>query len=145
MNDPKDRPVSELSIHELRTELARREARERRLTDMTAIELDCEELAEQLKDSVLQARFDALDPEDDRPKKCPRCGRDVPVSARARRRVIRTLAGRARLMRNYHYCRKCRHGFFPRDIELGLPDKGSISPTSPVRKKVRAQSGSVRA
>jgi len=127
MNSPKDRPVSELSTHELRAELARREAQERKLTNMTAIELDCEDLAEQFKDSVLQARFDALDPEDDRPKKCPRCGRDVPVSARARRRVIRTLAGRARLMRNYHYCRRCKHGFFPRDIELGLPDKGSIS------------------
>ena len=127
MNIPKDRPVSELSTQELRAELARREAQERKLTDMTAIELDCEDLAEQFKDSVLQARFDALDPEDDRPKKCPRCGRDVPVSARARRRVIRTLAGRARLMRNYHYCRKCKRGFFPRDVELGLPDKGSIS------------------
>jgi hypothetical protein len=127
MSNPKDRPVSQLSNAELLAELARREAFKNKLTDMTEMELTGEDFGEQAKDALLQARFDALGPEDDRPKKCPRCGAAIPVRARNKRRIIKTLSGSVQLARNYHYCRKCRLGFFPRDIELGLPSKGAIS------------------
>jgi hypothetical protein len=127
MNDPKDKPVSQLTDSELLAELVRRKAQQAKLTDLTAMELTGEDFGERAKDALMQARIDALGPEGDEPKKCPRCSADVPVRARHRRRVIKTLSGSVRLVRNYHYCRKCKLGFFPRDIEIGLPSKGAIS------------------
>jgi hypothetical protein len=125
--DPKDRRLSELSTEELLAELARRQAKDQRLRELTCMELRGEDLAAEFKDALLQARIEALGPEDEKPKKCPRCGRDVPVRAVNKRRILQTLSGKLRLVRNYHYCRHCKLGFFPRDIELGLPAKGRLS------------------
>ncbi|MFZ9889288.1 MAG: hypothetical protein ACO3JL_17475 [Myxococcota bacterium] len=65
--------------------------------------------------------------EDGRAKRCPRCG----VRCRLRRkncpRTIRTTTGEHRLTRNDHHCEACKAGFFPLDIELGLPDEGEVS------------------
>ena len=36
-------------------------------------------------------------------------------------------AGELRLSRNYHYCKACQLGFYPRDIELKLPEEGEVS------------------
>lgn len=128
MTNFKNRPVSELSIEELRAELARREAQANVLCELGDMEVDGERVAADIKEAVLRARIDALPPEDAQPKKCPRCGRDVPVRTRMKRRTLRTLSGKLTLVRNYHYCGKCRRGFYPRDIELGLPQKGRVSP-----------------
>ena len=38
-----------------------------------------------------------------------------------------TIAGELRLSRNYHYCKKCHAGFYPRDRQLKLPDEGEVS------------------
>ncbi len=69
----------------------------------------------------------SLPPEDATPKPCPKCGRLVPVKARNRPRHILTIAGELRFSRNYHHCGGCNIGFYPRDRELKLPEKGEVS------------------
>jgi hypothetical protein len=49
------------------------------------------------------------------------------VRGRNRRRWIRTLSGKLLLKRNYHHCKECSLGFYPRDAELGLPAEGEVS------------------
>lgn len=51
----------------------------------------------------------------------------MPVKARNRVRHLMTIAGELRLSRNCHYCKKCQFGFYPRDIELKLPEEGEVS------------------
>src|SRR5262245_28963327 len=134
MTDPKDRPLSELSIEELRAELARREAEQGLLplpADvgdlMTSIELSVEESAASYKLAAVEARLAKLGPETGESKPCPRCGQLIAVKAKNKKRVLRTLSARLTIHRNYHYCRCCKHGFFPRDRELGLPTRGSVT------------------
>jgi len=81
----------------------------------------------QAGEETLVAAIQALPPEDGSPKRCPRCGRLVPVKARNRTRHIVTVAGELRLSRNYHHCSACNFGFYPRDLELKLPEKGEVS------------------
>jgi len=77
--------------------------------------------------STLAALLAALPEEDTSAKPCPRCGKAVPVRGKKRARTVRTLSGKVTLLRNYHYCRTCKAGFCPRDVELGLPAKGALS------------------
>lgn len=60
-------------------------------------------------------------------KPCPKCGRRAPVKAIARDRGLRTMAGQLTLQRNYHYCERCRLGFYPRDRLLDLPEEGELT------------------
>lgn len=84
-----------------------------------------------------------LEPEDGTPKPCPRCGKRIRLKATGRRRRIRTLSKTQTIERNYHYCRECMHGFYPRDIELGLSESGDI--TYELEKRVLDLAESVHA
>jgi hypothetical protein len=92
---------------------------------------DIETLAEGLGHSsgeeIQSATIAALPPEDGSPRPCPKCGKPVPVKVRNRVRHLLTVAGELRLSRNYHHCAACKHGFYPRDIELNLPVEGEVS------------------
>jgi hypothetical protein len=92
---------------------------------------DIEDALEDLKAQVGQEGVDKklhdLPPEDGRAKKCPRCGRDVPVRIKNVHRQFESLSGTHTLVRHYHYCDACHFGFFPRDIELGLPAEGAAT------------------
>jgi len=118
--------LKDASVEELERELARRRAKDSPV-DMTAMELAVELEEKSYGQLALQERLDQLEPEDERPRRCPRCGQPVPVKARDRKRVLRTVSGPVTLFRNYYYCGKCRHGFYPRDDELGLPTNGEVS------------------
>ncbi|MFC1611416.1 ISKra4 family transposase [Myxococcota bacterium] len=118
--------LDHLTEDELLEELARRKA-ERLGDDVTAIEDEIDDAAELVKQAILDQRLASLPEEDDRPKRCPRCGRMVRVRRRKVERTVRTRSGTLKLSRNYHYCGHCSSGFFPRDRELGLPEEGSVS------------------
>lgn len=106
-------------------ELARRH-RTRGAT-LEDIELSAEEVGRSLGEDIQAATIATLPPEDGTPKPCPKCGAPVPVKARNRVRHFLTVAGELRLTRNYHHCKRCKYGFYPRDIELKLPEEGEVS------------------
>lgn len=119
--------LSNLSTEELIGELARRRAAEVP-ADMTAMELEGERDALALKDATMAARLSHLsEEEDDRPKRCPRCGTRCRVKAKHRERKLRTLSGEHSYRRNYHYCEGCRSGWYPLDVELGIPESGEVT------------------
>ncbi len=113
-------------LKEMARELARRRAA-RGEVDLDAVETFSEDLQRELGQETLTATIDALPPESSTPQPCPKCGAPVPVKARNRTRNIMTIAGELRLSRNYHYCKTCQLGFYPRDIELKLPEEGEVS------------------
>jgi hypothetical protein len=127
---PKDgSPLGHLSDAELVRELVRRRVSSGKVRpELDALESMAEELQREAGQEGLSAAIDALPPEDGTPKPCPKCGRPVPVKARNRIRVVLTIAGELRLSRNYHHCSACNLGFYPRDIELHLPEAGEVSP-----------------
>lgn len=92
---------------------------------------DLEDALEELKAQVGQQTFDErllrLPPENDRPKTCPNCGRKVRVRNKNVPREFESLSGTHTLVRNYHYCDHCKLGFYPRDMELGLPALGDAT------------------
>lgn len=113
-------------LKEVSKELVRRRAARGGL-DLAAIESFSEGTQRDMGQETLAASISALPPEDATPKPCPKCGQLVRVKARNRVRHLMTAAGELRLARNYHYCRSCRLGFHPRDIELKLPPEGEVS------------------
>jgi hypothetical protein len=119
-------PLGHLSDADLLKEFARRHAAKGNL-DLTAIETMAEETAHLMSEDVQAETIAALPPEDGTPKACPKCGALTPVKARNRVRNFLTIAGELRLSRNYHYCTKCGRGFYPRDLELKLPEEGEVS------------------
>jgi hypothetical protein len=60
-------------------------------------------------------------------KLCPKCGKRTPPKALERKRAIRTLAGTLTLTRNYHYCDRCKLGFYPIDRLLDVPEEGELT------------------
>lgn len=66
-------------------------------------------------------------------KACPKCNKRRPVKAKDRDRTIRTLVGTVTLQRNYHYCDACKHGWYPVDRILELPEEGEL--TSEMEKR----------
>jgi hypothetical protein len=67
---------------------------------------------------------------------CPKCGQPSGVRARDRERTMRTLTGEQTLRRHYHYCSRCRHGFYPLDAQLGVPDQEQGELTPKMRARV---------
>jgi len=96
----------------------------RTLSDM---EKALEEAKQQLADQALTKLLERLGPEDGSAKACPRCGRSARVNRKAVPRAFESMSGRHRIERNYHYCDACRAGFYPRDIQLGLPPEGDVT------------------
>src|SRR5882762_7346633 len=136
---PKDgTPLGDLSDAELVEELARRRVARRGEMDLDAIESFIEGAQSQIGEDALAATVAALTPEGSEAKPCPNCGRPVPVKTHNRMRHVLTTAGELRLARNYHYCRRCQHGFYPRDRELEppLPD-GDLLELGPPRCRSR--------
>ena len=124
---PKDgTPLGDLSDAELVEELARRRVARGEM-DLDAIESFIEGAQSQVGEDALAATVAALPPEGSEAKPCPKCGKLVPVKTHNRIRHVLTTAGELRLARNYHYCPRCRHGFYPRDRELKLPEEGEVS------------------
>lgn len=113
-------------IKELAGELARRRAAQGD-SSLDTIETMAEGMAHVVGEELQAEAIAALPPEDGKPRPCPRCGKPVPVKTKNRVRSFLTTAGELRLLRNYHYCRPCRHGFYPRDAELKLPEEGEVS------------------
>jgi hypothetical protein len=118
--------LGHLSDAELFAEMGRRLAA-RGAQTLDDIELGAEEVGQRAKEELQAQAIAALPPEDGSPKPCPKCGKPVPVKTRNRVRYFLTTAGELRLSRNYHYCKACRHGFYPRDAELKLPEEGDVS------------------
>ena len=112
-------------LKEMASELARRRGQSGSTLD--DIETMAEQLGQAMEEELQAASIEALGPEDGTSKPCPKCGGLVPVKARNRVRHFMTLAGELRLSRNYHHCRKCQLGFYPRDLELKLPEEGEVS------------------
>jgi hypothetical protein len=121
-----DSPLGRLSDAELLREVARRRLA-RGEFDLDAIEQLAEKAQQDLGEETLAAAIAALPTEDDKPKACPRCKQLVPVKVKNRPRHILTTAGELRLSRHYHHCPACNLGFYPRDLELKLPEDGEVS------------------
>lgn len=119
-------PLGNLSDADLLREFARRRLAKGNF-DLDAIEELAGAAQRDLGEEALAAAIAALPPEDDRPKRCPRCKQPAPVKAKNRPRHILTTAGELRVLRNYHYCTLCKAGFAPRDAELNLPAEGEVS------------------
>jgi len=113
-------------LKEMARELARRQATRGEL-DLDAIESLIASEQRDFGEDALAATVDALPLEDGTSKPCPKCGALAPVKVRNRVRHVMTTAGELRVSRNYHYCNKCEHGFYPRDAELKLPEEGEVS------------------
>ena len=122
-------PLGHLSDVELVKQFAREVARRRAVggkLDLGAIESFAGDVQRDLGEETLSAVIEALPAEDSTPKPCPKCGYPTPVKVHNRVRNILTVAGELRLSRNYHHC-GCGTGFYPRDLELKLPEQGEIS------------------
>jgi len=118
--------LGHLSDSDLLKELGRRRVARGEL-DLDAIEAFAESSGQVVEEESLAATIASLPPEDTTPKPCPKCGKPVPVKGRNRVRRVMTAAGQLRLSRHYHYCRNCKLGFHPRDMELKLPEGGEVS------------------
>ncbi len=118
--------LSDATTEELKRELARRLDLDTKL-DMTAMELAVEDEEKSFGQLALQERIDGIPLEDGKSKRCPRCGHRVPVKVKKRGRELRTISGPVTFRRDYYYCGACRHGFYPRDDELGIPENGELS------------------
>jgi hypothetical protein len=121
---------------ELIEELTRRHAdREFRYgMTMTDMELAVEKLKSETGQPSLGWMLSRMKPEKATPKACPKCGKRTPVKARDRERTVRTLSGPVTFKRNYHYCERCKYGFYPVDRLLDLPEDGELS--SEMEKRV---------
>ncbi len=113
-------------VREFAAELARRRMGDGART-LEDIETLSEGLAHSSGEEIQAATIAALPPEDGSPRSCPKCGKRVAVKVRNRVRHLLTVVGELRLSRNYHHCSACKHGFYPRDIELKLPEEGEVS------------------
>ena len=118
-------PFGHMSDADLLREMARRRLGKGGV-DLAEIEELAELVQRHVGEETLAAALVALGLEDGKPKPCPKCGHPTPVKVHNRVRNILTVAGELRLSRNYHHC-KCGTGFYPRDIELKLPEQGEVS------------------
>jgi len=127
--------LSVVSEAELVAELARRRARAGHGT-IEAME-EAIELAQQHDGQATMGEFLREQSSEQRPTApCPKCGERVGVRARERTRTLRSMTGEQTLKRNYHWCGKCREGFYPLDAELGLPPEGEGELTPKLRARV---------
>ncbi|MFC1611644.1 UPF0236 family transposase-like protein [Myxococcota bacterium] len=127
--------LSDVPLEELEAELARRVAQTiSEDATMTDMEMAVEESLGHHAQPMIAAMLSRMKPENPTAKRCPWCGRRVPVKTLKRPRTVRSLAGPITFERNYHYCRHCQRGFYPVDLDLGLPAEGEL--TSVLEKRV---------
>ena len=128
--------LKDYSERELIEELAHRKAEAVYQDGMTMsdIELLAEKLKAETGGPTVASMLARMKPEKPTAKACPRCGKRVPVKARDRERTVRSLSGPVTFKRNYHYCEACKHGFYPVDRLLALPEEGEL--TSEMEKRV---------
>lgn len=126
-----NRRVDDLSAEE-HFALAAKKMSEEGNDTMTDMELRLEEASRRLVGSELLRQLEK--PESPKAKRCPSCGKRVRVRAHDKSRTLRTLGGEVTYRRNYHYCDGCRRGFYPRDLELRIPEDGELS--SEVERRV---------
>lgn len=119
----KSRDLDELSAEELFALAAKKMAMEGKT--LSDLEIGFEKANKKLMVSGLSERLNL--PEGDGRQPCPNCGRKIRVRETAKGRTLRTLGGEVTYRRNYHYCDRCRGGFYPRDIEFGIPKDGEVS------------------
>lgn len=124
------------SDKELLEEFARRHAAKvyREGMTMSEMELAVEKLKGDSGDPAILAMLSRMRPEKPTGKACPKCGKRIPVKVRDRERTVRSLSGPVTFKRNYHYCEDCKHGFYPVDRLLNLPEEGELS--SEMEKRV---------
>ena len=121
------------SEDQLAAELARRRAA-RFDTDVTLAEDALEASSNHDQQLAFQTYLDShTNKEDKTAKPCPLCKQLIRVRAPSRPREVRTVSGQFILKRNYHYCTKCKHGFYPLDLKLGLPAEGELTPKMELR------------
>jgi len=127
----------ELQDHhtQLLEELARRhvDSAGKPLT-MTDMELAVEQMVSGGRPPAIAAMLSRMRPEKPTAKACPNCGKRTPVKARDRERTVESMAGPVTYRRNYHYCADCKHGFYPVDRLLGVPEEGDL--TEELEKRV---------
>ena len=122
----KDQDLEEVSTERLLKELGRRRRKESK--SLESIEEGLLVESRRMNLDITQGWLDEHSgAETDEPQPCPRCGKGVAVSARRRVRHVLTLHGELSYRRHSHYCRGCRHGFYPLDEALGLPASGHAS------------------
>ena len=123
-----DRKLIEASEEELAAMLAKKRAA--RMTGQTADEMEVASEEAQRRETcrTLQSAFDAASAKEDSvPKACPKCGRATSVKRKGILRTVQSVAGPVRLVRNHHYCKRCRLGFYPLDAALDLPTEGTLT------------------
>src|SRR5512144_997680 len=118
------RALQQFSKKELLDELARRHADEhfRDGMTMTDMELAAEALKGESGEPSIALMLSRMKPEKPTGKACPKCGKRIAVKARDRERTVKSLSGPVTFKRNYHYCERCKYGFYPVDRLLGLPE-----------------------
>jgi hypothetical protein len=94
---------------------------------LSQMELEVEDEKRALGQKAMDAKLASLEPEDGRPKSCPRCGKRAKRRAAGVSRTFKSLSGEHTFRRDYYYCEGCSAGFFPRDAFLGLPDCGDVT------------------
>ena len=119
-----NRLANEMSPAELFA-LAAKKISEQEYDSLTNMELGLEIASKHLMGSEIQRQLEM--PESPASKKCPSCGKRARVRARNKPRAVRTLAGEVTYKRDYYYCDGCSRGFYPRDLELGVPANGELS------------------
>lgn len=130
------RALKQFTEKELVEELARRHADEHFRDGMTMseMELSVEEATRGDREPSIALMLSRMKPEKPTAKACPKCGKRIAVKARDRERTVKSLSGPVTFKRNYHYCEKCQHGFYPVDRLLDLPEEGEL--TSEMEKRV---------
>ena len=94
--------------------------------DFEALEMAARKQVLQLAAKAIEQRLHA-DTSDEAGSRLPcRCGGEAQFMGR-RSKTFHSVLGPLRLRRAYYYCAPCGHGYFPRDLHLGM-EKSSLSP-----------------
>jgi hypothetical protein len=118
-----------VTTEELEAELARRRAEGRLDLGSLAFELSTEADGKQAGAQAMQAYLDGQAAQQTPASQpCPRCGALCRVRRKGVHRTVRSRHGEHTLVRHYHYCRRCAHGFYPLDRALGLSETGELTP-----------------
>lgn len=127
MGRQSDSRLSELTLEELLSEVARRKGCQL-VDNLERLDAACHKAGVDFGLAAFQSALDHLSERQDCGRKpCPGCGADVSIRSHDRAREVWCVDGIACLRRHYYYCDGCGRGFYPLDVELGLPSQGRLS------------------